>query len=284
MIRTATRQDLPRIAQLLANANDAPYDLARVAEEKCFGAGVAGEPRVRIFGDFNGVAVQCGRALRLLAVDRAHRNEGIGSALLDDTNPTVIAAEAGNYFTPGVVTTDENTISFFEKRGYRETARTQNLIARELPEEIPEGVKRVVLSRADGEGSPGKRGEILRSAQDDTAVLHFIEREFGRIWRFEVANAQTVFYVEQNGEIAGFAAHGGNNRGLGFFGPTGVAKQHRGKGLGRKVLIATLADMRRQGYEQAIIPWTDAIEFYERSCGAEVQHRFVTLARYIPQP
>jgi GNAT superfamily N-acetyltransferase len=259
MIRTVTRQELPRIRQLLANANDAPYDLVRVAEEKCFGAGVAGEPAARVFGDFQGIAVRCGRTLRILAVDRAHRNRGIGQALLDDANAAVIGAEGGNYFTPGVVTTDENTIRFLMKRGYRETAQTQNLIARELPTEPPEGVK---------EGQ----------------VADFIEREFGRIWRFEASNAPKVFYVEQNGEIAGFAAHDANNRGLGFFGPTGVAKKHRGKGLGRKLLLATLADMRRQGYEEAVIPWTDAIEFYERSCGAEVQHRFVTLARYIPQP
>ena len=48
MIRTATRDDLPRIAALLKRANDAPYDIVRVAEEKCFGLGVAGEPEVRI--------------------------------------------------------------------------------------------------------------------------------------------------------------------------------------------------------------------------------------------
>lgn len=259
MIRNATRNDLPRIRQLFAGANDAPYDLARVAEEKCFGAGVAGEPRVRVFGDFEGIAVTCGKALRVLAVKREERGKGIGSALLEDAAATLIAAEAGNYFTPGVVTTDRNTIRFLQKRGYRQTAQTQNLIARNLPAERPEDVK---------EGD----------------VLDFVEQEFGRIWRFEAAHARKVFYVEENGQVAGFAAHDGNNRGLGFFGPTGVAKQHRGKGLGRKLLLASLADMRQQGYHQAIIPWTDAIDFYARSCGAEIQHRFVTLARYIPQP
>jgi GNAT superfamily N-acetyltransferase len=259
MIHSATRADLQRIARLLGGANDAPYDLARVAEEKCFGAGVAGEPRVRVFGDFQGIAVSCGKALRILAVKREERGKGIGSALLEDANATLIAAEGGNYFTPGIVTTDGNTIRFLEKRGYRQTAQTQNLLARNLPMDMPEDVK---------EGN----------------VLDFIEQEFGRIWRFEAEHARKVFYVEENGQVAGFAAHDANNRGLGFFGPTGVARRHRGKGLGRKLLLAALADMRRQGYHQAVIPWTDAIGFYERSCGAEIQHRFVTLARYIPQP
>jgi GNAT superfamily N-acetyltransferase len=259
MIHTATPRDLPRLTELLAEANDAPYDLARVAEEKCFGAGVAGGPRVRVFGDFQGVAVTCGKALRILAVRRGERGHGIGTALLEDASAQIVGAEAGNYFTPGVVTSDENTFRFLTKRGYRQTAQTQNLIAHALPEEMPPEVK------------VGN-------------VLDFIEREFGKIWRFEAANAPKVFYVEENGEVAGFAAHDGNNRGLGFFGPTGVAEQHRGKGLGRKLLRAALADMRQQGYHHAIIPWTDAIDFYRRSCGAEVHHRFVTLARYIPQP
>jgi len=264
MIRTATRVDLPRIAVLFSNANDAPYDLAMIAEEKCFGAGVSGDPIVSVFGDFAGVSVVCGKSLRVLAVDRAQRWRGVGSALLRDAvarGARVVAAEAGNYFTPGVVVTDTPAIDFFTKRGFRETANTYNLIATNLPTEIPEGVQRVTEATRD-------------------RVLTFIEKEFGRIWRFEASNANdNLFYVEADGNIAGFAAHDANNRGLGFFGPTGVARPHRGRGLGGRLLQASLADLRRLGYERAIIPWTDAIDFYRKACGATVAHQFVTLAR-----
>ena len=65
-------------------------------------------------------------------------------------------------------------------------------------------------------------------------------------------------------------------RGLGFFGPTGVAKHLRGRGYGRELLLASLADMREKGYERAIIPWTDALEFYRKSCGATIHERFAT--------
>ena len=68
---TVTRNDLPRLRELFAQANDTPYDLVRVAEEKCFGRGVSGEPVVTVFGDFLGCAVTCGRYLRILAVHRA---------------------------------------------------------------------------------------------------------------------------------------------------------------------------------------------------------------------
>src|SRR3954470_3790770 len=162
MIRTATRADLPRIVELFVKSNDAPYDLAAVAEEKCFGVGVNGEPNVSLFGDFAGVSVTCGKSLRILAVDRTLRRRGIGSALLRDAESRgarIVAAEAGNYFTPGVVTSDAMTIDFFTKRGYRETANTYNLVA-EL-----------------GVGS-GEWGVARVSPATRDRVLAFIEKEF----------------------------------------------------------------------------------------------------------
>ena len=113
-------------------------------------------------------------------------------------------------------------------------------------------------------------------------MLTFIEREFGRIWRFEAAKAfdrelPTLFIEEHDGEIAGFAAHDVNNRGLGFFGPTGVKKSLRGKGIGCRLLLASLADLHRLGYEKAVIPWTDALAFYAKCCGAEPAHQFIAL-------
>jgi mycothiol synthase len=286
VIRTATHADLPRITALFANANDAPYDLAVVAEEKCFGAGVSGETTVSVFGDFDGVSVVCGKSLRILAVGRSQRWRGVGSALLRDAvsrGARIVAAEAGNYFTPGVVMTDTPAIDFFTKRGFRETAKTYNMVAE--------------LGVGSGEWGVGEKNRtpptaslplptpqsplpIRVTAQTRERVLTFIENEFGRIWQFEASNAgDNLFYVEVDGNIAGFAAHDANNRGLGFFGPTGVARAHRGRGLGAALLRASLADLHRLGYERAIIPWTDALEFYRKACGATVAAQFVTLAR-----
>ncbi len=255
---------------MLAGANEGPYDLGRVAEEKCLGAGVSGEADVRIYSDFAGVSVTCGKALRILAVDREQRRHGIGGALLSDAEARgarIVAAEAGNYFTPGVVESDAATIEFFTHRGYKEIAWTQNLVAGVARGEWGAGVARATHATRE-------------------RVLAFIEKEFGRIWRFEASHAfandpATLVYVEADGQIAGFAAHEANNRGLGFFGPTGVARAHRGRGLGALLLRASLADLRRLGYERVIIPWTDAIDFYRKACGAVVGDHFVTLARVI---
>jgi GNAT superfamily N-acetyltransferase len=261
VIRRASPIDLPRIIELLGRANDAPYDLMRVAEEKCFSEGFEGQPQVRIFGEFEGIAVTCGQHLRILAVAREHRGRGIGTELLNDSAAPVIAAEPGNYFTPGIVDSDRATLAFLQKRGYRETARTQNLIVDDLPESTPAGVYR---------------------ANDRELALDFVERQFGPIWRFEASRGMTIFYAADAGEIVGFSTHEANNRGLGFFGPTGVAPSMRGRGIGRALLLASLADLRRAGYRRAVIPWTDAVDFYRKSCGARVEHRFVILRRIAP--
>jgi GNAT superfamily N-acetyltransferase len=213
-----------------------------------------------VWGDFEGASVTCGKWLRILAVDRAHRGRGIGTALLRDAESrgaTGIGAEAGNYFTPGVL---EGQEQWFVKRGYKETARTQNLETTELP--------------VAGCQLP----DVQQATGNRQLILDFIERHFGKIWRFE-ASRGVLFHAEENGEITGFAAHEANNRGLGFFGPTGVAPAHRGKGIGWQLLRACLADARRLGYTRVVIPWTDAISYYEKGCGARVAHRFVVLRK-----
>jgi hypothetical protein len=40
-------------------------------------------------------------------------------------------------------------------------------------------------------------------------------------------------------------------------------------------LLASLADLHRLGYDRAVIPWTDAFDFYRKCSGAEPTHRFI---------
>ncbi|HSP16368.1 MAG TPA: GNAT family N-acetyltransferase [Thermoanaerobaculia bacterium] len=255
MIRTASTGDLDSIRTLLEGANDMPYDIAPVVEEKCFGEGLSGPPRVRVVeedGAIRAVAVTCGKYLRILAVDRNHRRRGIGTALLEDSAAEVIAAEPGNYCVPGVIDP-----AFFAKRGYRQTGETWNLH---------------VEIRDSGFGV-----RELRTPNPElrTAMLAFIAHNFNPAWAFEANRAVIAHYLPN----IGFAVAEANNRGQGTFGPAGVVESARGRGYGRQLLMACLADLHRLGYTRAIIPWTDAIEFYRKSCGAEAAHRFVRLAK-----
>jgi mycothiol synthase len=260
VLRPATRDDLPRLREVVARANDAPYDLGAVLEEKCFGRGYFGEPRARVWDDggaLRGVIVTCGRFIRVIAVDRAFRRRGIGSELLASANGNIVFAEPANYLTPGIAEADIGTVRFFRKKGFIATRWTYNM-------HVPLGaLPPASAPRADDASRP--------------RVLQFIEREFGRIWHYEATHARSLVYVEHEGEVAGFAAAEANNRGLGWFGPTGVARALRGRGFGRQLLLASLADLRAMGFARAVIPWTDALDFYRKSCGAEVAGRFVTM-------
>lgn len=266
MIRDANFADLDGIRELFDRSNDSPYDIDLVAGEKCFGDGLAGFPRVRVFADGNtmrGVAVTCGEYLRILAVDRDHRRRGIGRDLLADSGARQIAAEPGNYFTPGVNDADEGLLEFFRGNGYRESAATWDM-------------------EADLTSLPATPTTEARraTARDRDRVLAFVEENFGAAWRFEAARAfdrdtPNVFWIKDTG----FSVHDANNRGLGTFGPTGVIESKRGRGYGRQLLLASLHDLVALGYERAIIPWTDALNFYRQSCGAQTAHRFVTFKR-----
>jgi GNAT superfamily N-acetyltransferase len=70
------------------------------------------------------------------------------------------------------------------------------------------------------------------------------------------------------GRLAGVACYEAACRG--FFGPEIVHPDHRGKGVGRALLLSALHAMRAEGYAYAIIGWASSIDFYKRVVGAVV--------------
>jgi GNAT superfamily N-acetyltransferase len=80
----------------------------------------------------------------------------------------------------------------------------------------------------------------------------------------------TCFLAIHEREIVGFACYDATAKG--YFGPTGVAVAHQGRGIGRALLIDTLLAMREAGYGYGIIGWPapDAIAFYERAVKAQL--------------
>lgn len=111
---TLTLSDLPAIRALFASSNDIPYNLAAVAEEKCFGRGAGGDPLclgAMRDGELAGVLVLSGRFIRILCVARKHRRDGIGSAMIRTAERharelhakrLLLSGEPGNYFVPGI--------------------------------------------------------------------------------------------------------------------------------------------------------------------------------------
>lgn len=108
---------------------------------------------------------------------------------------------------------------------------------------------------------------------EKSGVLDMIRREFGTGWADEAGTAfswqpiRCVIATEQ-GRIVGFAAYDTTARG--FFGPTGVLCSHRGRGIGKALLLASLRALAERGYAYAIIGQAGekARQFYAKTVGA----------------
>jgi len=116
-------------------------------------------------------------------------------------------------------------------------------------------------------------GVILRRSLpfEMSKVRTFVEHHFGTSWADEIsagyANKPTTVYIAiSDGHIVGFGAYECTYRA--FFGPTGVAKAERGKGIGRALLVACLWGLRELGYAYGIIGGAGPVDFYAKAVGA----------------
>ncbi|MBI5440436.1 MAG: GNAT family N-acetyltransferase [Deltaproteobacteria bacterium] len=108
-------------------------------------------------------------------------------------------------------------------------------------------------------------------AYEKRALLGWIGERFGAGWASECEAAFgghpfSCFIATREGTILGFACYDCTCRG--FFGPTGVEGEARGRGVGKGLLLACLRAMREVGYGYAVIGGAASGEFYERSVGA----------------
>lgn len=104
-------------------------------------------------------------------------------------------------------------------------------------------------------------------------VLNWIENNFYPEWRSEadVAFGKSpvgIFIAYQEKKILGFACY--DTTAKGFFGPTGVSENARGKGIGTVLLLKSLAALKECGYFYAIIGDVGPIDYYKSVCDAQV--------------
>ncbi len=118
-------------------------------------------------------------------------------------------------------------------------------------------------------------GVNIRRAEpfEITPVRDFIETNFSVTWADEISigfanKPVSVYIATRAGRVIGFAAYECTRKA--FFGPTGVAEDERGRGIGKTLLVASLWSLRELGYVYGIIGGVGLMEFYREAVGAFV--------------
>ncbi|MGE5182924.1 MAG: GNAT family N-acetyltransferase [Acidobacteriota bacterium] len=290
-VQPLDRADLRAAELVLADA--CAFDRAsEVADEKLFGEAPAGLPQA--FGAWDGgqlvgVAAVAGKYLRVIAVEPRARHRGAGSALLAACEAAARAAgetrlraldQPGNYLAPGVDERNEPAIAWLERRGFARAGEPRCNVLIDVA-----GNPRVSRARADElAAAAAARGyQVRRARRDEHALVSAVAGEFGGAWPFELARALAydppgVHVAMRDDAYCAFAAHDGNNSGLGWFGPTGTWPAHRGHGLGEALLVACLVDVATE-HARCEVAWIGPRPFYDKVAGIASERRFVALAK-----
>lgn len=118
----------------------------------------------------------------------------------------------------------------------------------------------------------GRGIEVRRALSPEKhLVVGWVRQAFGDHWGSEcevsfASRPVSCFIATGGGQVIGFACYEATCRD--FFGPTGVAPERRGLGIGKALLLACLHAMRAEGYAYAVIGGAGPVDFYAKACGA----------------
>lgn len=215
----------------------------------------------------------------VIAVDPAHRREGLGTRLLRQTEDALrdfgctIVRVAGNppdYAFPGIDVRYTPAICLMTKAGYAHDRTAWNMTANLDPG---------ALDTAADEARLTEQGVRIRRAEaDDIARLRpVIAAEFGSHWAAEITTAQAVHIGLRGGAPIAFAAWGCTRPS--WFGPMGTLPDAKGLGIGSVLLKRCLLDQSKAGYAQAQIGWVGPVPFYAQTVAARIERVFFLYAK-----
>ncbi|TCT15623.1 acetyltransferase (GNAT) family protein [Natranaerovirga pectinivora] len=152
---------------------------------------------------------------------------------------------------------------------------------KDLVQDITTTARDLIVNLRDYEKPDQKSNKVCirRVKETDKDSLYTLIRDkFSEEWARNIIsgfhlNKPTVFIAELKNEIVGFGAYDVVRGKKGLFGPMGIIRNKRVHGIGYDILHYCLMDMKKTGYEYAVISEAGPIEFYEKACGAVVIHK-----------
>ncbi len=223
--------------------------------------------------------------LKACMVDKAFRRQEIATAMLKELTSRAkkrlsffsrirYGDSLPRYWEPGVDLRHTSLLLFLKKNGFK-THRIRLNLTCSLTGEIQQPASE-------------KNGFTFQRAkpEDRAATVQFVTENFRLgTWAgetaisFENSPPTTFIAKDENGEIVGWATHSANH--LGSFGPTGVKKTLRGKGIGGELLRWCIWDQKHMGLQECSILWVEGhnLFFYSKVLGAYIHPIFYPMSR-----
>jgi len=231
--------------------------------------------------------------LKFFIVRRDWRQRGMGSRLLNLLVERIktsdkkcfrmkfeVLCAMPDYWLPGLDPRHTEAFFFLRKHGFKRKGERINLT--------------VDLEEFPADEPPSRIGaiEISRARKEDEAELvplSFMPRMYQvTSWPAEVKmsfqNDPITSFIARDtrtNKIIGWATHSVSFPGT--FGPTGVSKKYRGRGLGSALLKWCLWDLKQKGLKKVIIRWVNlnTTYFYLKSVNAHISELYWPMRRRI---
>jgi GNAT superfamily N-acetyltransferase len=225
--------------------------------------------------------------IKIMIIDKNYQRQSLGTYLLHElinrVRPHIphwtyirYGDSIPRYWQPGVDLRDTSLLFFLKKNHFKTHGIRQNLTYK-LSNITKEPLK--------------QKGDFTIERVSPVVfenTIAFVKKNFRiGVWdaetklSFENCPPTTFIAKNSSGIIVGWATHSAHFPGS--FGPTGVLKTVRGKGIGGELLKWCMWDMKNNGLKECTILWVvgDTIKFYSKSLGAYIFPTYYPMSRLI---